>query len=64
MAVWLLEAGALDTRRGRAVFTAEQGDGIGRPGRLRIEVIAAADRTPRVRVGGHAVTVRSGNLRA
>ena len=64
MAVWLLEAGALDARGGRAAFTAEQGDGLGRPGRLRIEVIVTAGRASRVRVGGHAVTVRSGSLRA
>ena len=64
MAVWLLDAGVLDARGGRAAFTAEQGDGLGRPGRLRIEVIVTAGRASRVRVGGHAVTVRSGSLRA
>jgi trans-2,3-dihydro-3-hydroxyanthranilate isomerase len=64
MAVWLLDAGALETRGGRAVYTAEQGDGLGRPGRLRIDVTTAAGHAMRARVGGHAVTVWSGRLRA
>ena len=63
MAVWLLEAGALDVSGDRAVFTAEQGDGLGRPGRLRIELATAGGRATRVRVGGQAVTVLSGSLR-
>lgn len=63
LAVWLLDAGALHVRGDRAVFTAEQGDGLGRPGRLRIEVTTAADRVTRVRVGGQAVTVLHGSLR-
>ena len=35
LGVWLLEAGALPAADGRAVFTAEQGDGLGRPGGCR-----------------------------
>jgi PhzF family phenazine biosynthesis protein len=62
MAVWLLEAGALDVRGNRALFTAEQGDGLGRPGRLRVEATTATGRATRVRVGGHAVTVLHGSL--
>jgi PhzF family phenazine biosynthesis protein len=63
MAVWLLDAGALDVSGDLAVFTAEQGDGLGRPGRLRIELATAGRRATRVRVGGQAVTVLSGSLR-
>lgn len=62
MAVWLLEAGALDVRGDRALFTAEQGDGLGRPGRLRVEATTATGRATRVRVGGRAVTVLHGSL--
>jgi PhzF family phenazine biosynthesis protein len=63
LAVWLLEAGGLDVREDRAVFIAEQGDGLGRPGRLRIDLATAGGRPTRVRVGGQAVTVLSGSLR-
>lgn len=61
--VWLLEAGVLSTADGRALFVAEQGDGLGRPGRLQVDVTAAGGRAIRARVGGRAVTVLSGSLR-
>jgi PhzF family phenazine biosynthesis protein len=64
LGVWLLESGALPAADGRVVFTAEQGDGLGRPGRLQVELTATAGRAARVRVGGSAVTVLTGSLRA
>ena len=54
---------ALRLAEGRAAFTGEQGDTVGRPGRLRVEVEGAGGAAPRVRVGGSAVTVLSGSLR-
>jgi trans-2,3-dihydro-3-hydroxyanthranilate isomerase len=65
--VWLLEAGRLRPERGRVTFTAEQGDFLGRPGRVAVEVRVEAgtdgrDRVAGVRVGGRAVTVLSGSL--
>jgi PhzF family phenazine biosynthesis protein len=63
LAVWLLDAGVLAVSADRAAFTAEQGDGLGRPGRLRVELETTAGRVTRVRVGGQAVTVLSGSLR-
>ncbi len=63
LGVWLLEAGQLVLTAGRASFTAEQGDGLGRPGRLLVDIVAAGGRPTRVRVGGRAVTVLSGSLR-
>lgn len=63
MGLWLAEAGALLLAAGRAAFTAEQGDTLGRPGRLRVEVEGAGGAAPQVRVGGSAVTVLSGSLR-
>ncbi|HYB71253.1 MAG TPA: PhzF family phenazine biosynthesis protein [Candidatus Bathyarchaeia archaeon] len=63
LGVWLLEAGALLVVDGRAVFTAEQGDGLGRPGRIRVELTVTGGRASRARVGGRAVTVLSGSLR-
>lgn len=64
LGVWLLEAGALPAADGRVVFTAEQGDGLGRPGRLQVELTAKAGHAERVRVGGRAVTVLTGILRS
>ena len=61
--VWLWEAGVLRAEGGIARFTAEQGDGLGRPGRLRIELSLEGGRPARVRVGGEAVTVLTGTLR-
>jgi PhzF family phenazine biosynthesis protein len=61
--VWLLEAGVLPGDAGRAGFTAEQGDGLGRPGRLQVELAVSGGRAVRARVGGRAVTVLSGSLR-
>ncbi|MBI3077596.1 MAG: PhzF family phenazine biosynthesis protein [Deltaproteobacteria bacterium] len=63
LAVWLWQAGLLSVRGGPAAFQAEQGDLLGRPGRLRVELHMAAGRPVRVRVGGQAVTVLSGTLR-
>lgn len=63
LALWLAEAGVVSLRGGRAAFTAEQGDTVGRPGRLAIEIEGGGGPVPRVRVGGSAVTVLSGSLR-
>ncbi len=43
-------------------FTAEQGDGLGRPGRLRVELLVRDGVVGRVRVGGSAVTVMAGSI--
>jgi len=64
LAAWLLGAGVLPAAEGRAVFTAEQGDGLGRPGRPRIELTVRDGQAARVRVGGRAVTVLRGQLSA
>lgn len=63
LAVWLLEAGHVRARDGVAAFTAEQGDVLGRPGRLAIEVRTSGARPTSVRVGGRAVVVLTGTLR-
>ncbi len=64
LAVWLLGAGVLPAADGRAVFTAEQGDSLGRPGRPQVEIIVRGGQAARVRVGGRAVTVLRGSLSA
>jgi PhzF family phenazine biosynthesis protein len=63
LALWLAAAGVVRLDGGRAAFTAEQGDTVGRPGRLRVEIEGGDTPAPRVRVGGSAVTVLSGSLR-
>jgi len=60
--VWLLEAGLLHADSTLAAFTAEQGDGMGRPGRLRVELQVHDGAVARVRVGGSAVTVLAGSI--
>ena len=61
--VWLWDAGLLRPVGGVARFRAEQGDGLGRPGRIGVELHGADGRATRVRVGGQAVTVLAGSLR-
>ena len=61
--IWLLEARQVPIIRDHAEFTAEQGDMLGRPGRLFVDVQITNRRPTRVRVGGNAVTVLSGSLR-
>jgi trans-2,3-dihydro-3-hydroxyanthranilate isomerase len=64
LAVWLHEAGPLsEAEGGIARFTAEQGDLLGRPGRLAVEVHAEDGRAHRVRVGGRAIVMLTGRLR-
>jgi trans-2,3-dihydro-3-hydroxyanthranilate isomerase len=60
--VWLLAAGLLHAEGTLAAFTAEQGDGMGRPGRLRVELQVHDGAVARVRVGGSAVTVLAGSM--
>lgn len=60
--IWLLEAGVLHADGTLAAFTAEQGDGMGRPGRLRVELQVHDGAVARVRVGGSAVTVLAGSI--
>ena len=62
IALWLLEAGLVSTATDRGVFIAEQGDGLGRPGRLFLDVDASAGTPAGIRVGGRAVTVLHGHI--
>jgi len=63
LAVWLGESGLLRAEGDVAAFQGEQGDFLGRPSRLAVEVHLAGGVVRRVRVGGQAVTVSSGTLR-
>jgi PhzF family phenazine biosynthesis protein len=61
--VWLWEARRVRATAGVVRFTAAQGDALGRPGRLRIELHVRDGAPDHVRVGGQAVTVLEGTLR-
>jgi trans-2,3-dihydro-3-hydroxyanthranilate isomerase len=63
LGAWLADAGLLDGSDGPTRFVGEQGDGLGRPARLLVEVARAGGRPTRVRIGGTAVTVLTGTLR-
>jgi trans-2,3-dihydro-3-hydroxyanthranilate isomerase len=60
--IWLFHEGLLHANGALADFIAEQGDGLGRPGRLRVELQLQEGTVTRVRVGGSAVTVLTGSL--
>jgi trans-2,3-dihydro-3-hydroxyanthranilate isomerase len=59
LARYLLATGRLDAP---ARFTGEQGDSVGRPGQVLVEVDGTRE-APVVRVGGRAVTVLRGEMR-
>ena len=63
LAVWLWQAGLLRAAGEVVEFQAEQGDFLGRPGRLRVELHLVNGQPARVKVGGQAVTVLSGTIR-
>lgn len=63
LAVWLWTAGVLKADGNISAFQAEQGDVLGRPGRLSVELHLAQGQPVGVRVGGQAVTVLSGIIR-
>ncbi|MBI4591742.1 MAG: PhzF family phenazine biosynthesis protein [Candidatus Rokubacteria bacterium] len=58
-----LNAGLLTATGNVARFQAEQGDFLGRPGRLTLELHVVNGQPARVRVGGQAVTVLAGTIR-
>lgn len=60
--VWLFGAGLLHADGALVAFTAEQGDSLGRPGRLRVELQLQDGAVARVRVGGAAVSVLEGRI--
>ena len=62
LAVYCWEVGRLPAGEGTHRFRAEQGDALGRPGRLLVELEVGRGRPRAVRVGGEAVTVFEGTL--
>jgi PhzF family phenazine biosynthesis protein len=62
LAVCLYDHGFLDVKDGRSVFLAEQGDAIGRRGRVRVELSIDDNRPTSAKIGGSAVTVMEGEM--
>jgi len=66
LAALLAEAGAvaLPVRGGTVRVRMEQGDGMGRRGRVDVELTGTPDGVTRIRIGSEAVTVIEGRVRA
>jgi trans-2,3-dihydro-3-hydroxyanthranilate isomerase len=61
--VWMLEHRQIRSAGDRIRFTGEQGDALGRPGRVEVELLLAEGKLVQSSVAGRAVTVLSGSLR-
>lgn len=57
LSVCLFEYGLLDLKDGRCVYQGEQGDAIGRRGRVSIELNVDEQKPVSVKIGGSAVTI-------
>ncbi|MBI4549207.1 MAG: PhzF family phenazine biosynthesis protein, partial [Ignavibacteriae bacterium] len=62
LAVFLYELGILDIKNGRCIFQGEQGDAIGRRGRVSVELCVDDGKPVSVKIGGNAVTVLEGEM--
>lgn len=62
LAVNLFQMGFLEMRDGQCTFQGEQGDAIGRRGRVRVELLVDENKPTSVRIGGNAVVVLEGEL--
>ena len=62
LAVLLHRNGLLEMRENRCVFQGEQGDVLGRRGRVKVELVLENNKPACVRIGGDAVTVLEGEL--
>ncbi|HEV8537659.1 MAG TPA: PhzF family phenazine biosynthesis protein [Bacteroidota bacterium] len=62
LAVALYENGMLELKDGRCVFQGEQGDAIGRRGRVTVELNVDDNKPVSVKIGGSAVTVMEGDM--
>jgi len=58
----LIENGYLPSTPGSYKFQAEQGDSIGRKGRVQVRVEIDESMQPTIRIGGYAITVMEGEM--
>ncbi|MBI5214628.1 MAG: PhzF family phenazine biosynthesis protein [Ignavibacteriae bacterium] len=63
LALYLHEKELIPNKNGRYIFQAEQGDVVGRKGRLDVEVVTEENQPTGVIIGGYAITVLEGELR-
>ncbi len=62
LGVYLFERGEIAAASDQVSLIGEQGDAIGRPGRVMINLSVSGDRVLSVRIGGRAVTVLDGEM--
>jgi trans-2,3-dihydro-3-hydroxyanthranilate isomerase len=62
LSVCLFENGLLELKDGRCLYQAEQGDAMGRPGRVTVELNVDDQKPVSIRVGGSSVTVLEGEM--
>jgi trans-2,3-dihydro-3-hydroxyanthranilate isomerase len=62
LGVYLFERGEVEPAGENVTLIGEQGDAIGRQGRVYIQLKVAGDRVSSVRIGGRSVTVLDGEL--
>ncbi len=62
LAVLLHQNGLLNPKEGKCIFQGEQGDAIGRRGRVAVELSVDDDKPVSVRIGGTAITVLNGEM--
>lgn len=62
LAVVLFDHGMLELTDGRCTFQGEQGDAIGRRGRVAVELSVEGSKPVSVKIGGNAVTVLEGEM--
>jgi trans-2,3-dihydro-3-hydroxyanthranilate isomerase len=63
LAVILYQNGIIKAQDGKCVFQGEQGDAIGRRGRVMVELSVDGEKPVSVKVGGKAVTIFEGDLK-
>ena len=62
LGVYLFERGEVEPLGNSALLIGEQGDAIGRPGRVMIHLSVSENRVDAVQIGGRAVTVLEGEI--
>lgn len=62
LGVYLFERGEVEPLGNSAILIGEQGDAIGRPGRVMIHLSVSENRVDSVQIGGRAVTVLEGEI--
>ncbi len=62
LAVIFYEKGLLKAQDGKCIFQGEQGDAIGRRGRVMVELAVDDEKPVSVKVGGNAITIFEGEL--